>query len=133
MYQADWLVRLYGFEVGQLVDEASPHLDRELDPKAMWALRHPYHFPMDVQRASYEQLIRVPGVGLRSAQRIVSTRRFGILRWEDLAKLGVVMKRARFFLSCGVRAPDRTPAGTALRQHLTKAEKQCLTQLEFAW
>jgi predicted DNA-binding helix-hairpin-helix protein len=108
-------------------------LDRELDPKAMWALRHPHYFPLDVQRASYEQLIRVPGLGLRSARRLVSARRFGHLRWEDLPRLGVVMKRARFFLSCTGRTPDRVPAGTELRQHLAKAEKQALTQLEFAW
>ena len=133
MYQADWLVRLYGFEVEQLVDEASPQLDRELDPKAMWALRHPHYFPLDVQHASYEQLIRVPGLGLRSARRLVSARRFGHLRWEDLPRLGVVMKRARFFLSCTGRTPDRIPAGTELRQHLAKAEKQALTQLEFTW
>lgn len=133
MYLADWLVRLYGFPVDQLVDEANPQLDRDLDPKAMWALRHPHAFPVDVQRASYEQLIRVPGLGLRSAQRIVHARRFGHLRWEDLPRLGVVMKRARFFLSCPGRTPDRVPAGTVLRQHLAKAEKQALTQLEFAW
>lgn len=133
MYQADWLVRLYGFQVDQLVDEAHPQLDRELDPKAMWALRHPHLFPVDVQRASYEQLLRVPGLGMRSAQRIVSARRFGHLRWEDLPRLGVVMKRARFFLAAPGRNPDRVPAGTDLRQHLAKAEKHVLTQLEFTW
>ena len=130
MYQADWLVRLYGFEVDQLVNDAAPQLDRELDPKAMWALRNPQHFPVDVQRASYEQLIRVPGLGMRSAQRIVSARRFATLRWEDLARLGVVMKRARYFLTCPGRAPTRALTGEALRGQLIKADQTAERQLE---
>ncbi len=131
MYQADWLVRLYGFDVDQLVTEAAPQLDRELDPKTAWALRHPALFPVDVQRATKEQLLRVPGLGLRSAQRLLSARRCTALRWEDLAGLGVVMKRARYFIVCSGRAPLRAPSGDALRAALTRPTRNS-NQLELA-
>lgn len=133
MYQADWLVRNYGFDVDQIVSDEAPQLDRELDPKSVWALRNPHRFPVDVQSASYDQLIRVPGLGIKSAGRIMTARRFAALRWEDLAKLGVVMKRARYFILCQGRAPERAPAGDALRQRLLKPAREDLAQLEFAF
>jgi putative DNA modification/repair radical SAM protein len=99
LYQADWLLRYYGFAVTELLDEANPHLDINLDPKAAWAVRHPEQFPVEVNRADYEMLLRVPGLGVRSARRILRARRNGALHGDDLARLGVVMKRARWFLT----------------------------------
>ncbi|MCM2263636.1 MAG: putative DNA modification/repair radical SAM protein [Desulfuromonadales bacterium] len=103
LYQADWLLRYYGFAVSELLDEATPHLDVHLDPKAAWALRHPEIFPVEVNRADYEMLLRVPGLGVRSARRILRARRVGALHGDDLARLGVVIKRARWFLTAGGR------------------------------
>ena len=93
LYQADWLMRFYGFEAGELLTEDRPNLDVRLDPKCGWALRHLELFPLEVNRAAYELLLRVPGVGVKSAQRIVQARRHGTLRFEDLKKMGVVLKR----------------------------------------
>jgi len=99
LYQADWLMRLYGFEVEEILDDASPDLELDMDPKLAWALRHPEYFPLDVNTAEYEQIVRVPGIGLKSAGRIISARRCRTLLPEHLRTLGVVMKRARYFLS----------------------------------
>ncbi len=107
LYQADWLVRLYGFSSSELFTEQCRDLDRELDPKTIWALRNPQIFPVDVNTAEYEMLLRIPGIGFRSAQKIISARRFSSLREEDLMKLGAVMKRARFFITCGGRPLER--------------------------
>ncbi len=98
LYQADWLLRFYRFSVNELFENGPSELDSDFDPKVMWALRHPEAFPVDVNRADLEMLLRVPGLGLVSARRIVRNRRVSTLRFEDLAKLGVVMKRARYFL-----------------------------------
>lgn len=103
LYQADWLLRHYGFAVAELLDVTDPHLDVHLDPKAAWALRHPECFPVEVNRVDYETLLRVPGIGVRSARRILRARRIGALHGDDLARLGVVMKRARWFLTAGGR------------------------------
>ncbi|TLM67890.1 MAG: putative DNA modification/repair radical SAM protein [Deltaproteobacteria bacterium] len=103
LYQADWLLRFYGFSVEELFDAASPNLDERLDPKAAWAVRHPELFPVEINRADYEMLLRVPGIGVRSARRIVSARRAGPLHGDDLPRLGVVMKRARWFLTAAGR------------------------------
>ena len=100
LYQADWLMRLYGFNVEEILAPDTPFLDEAVDPKAGWALRNPHRFPVDVNRADYEMLLRVPGIGLRSAQRIVAARRHQQLRYRDLKTLGVVLKRARFFVVC---------------------------------
>ena len=110
LYQADWLVRRYGFEAEELLSEADAFLDREVDPKCAWALRHLDRFPVEIHRAPYEDLLRVPGIGHLSASRIVRTRRVSSVREEDLARLGVVMKRARFFITCA----GRMPAGVRL-------------------
>ena len=101
LYQADWLLRLYGFVVDDILPTDQAALDREFDPKTAWALRNLHRFPVDVNRADYDTLLRVPGIGLRSAQRILSSRRWSSLNAEALSKLGVVMKRARFFLEAG--------------------------------
>ncbi|TVQ99631.1 MAG: putative DNA modification/repair radical SAM protein [Desulfovibrionales bacterium] len=99
LYQADWLVRFYGFQSAELFDDQHEWLDDQIDPKAAWALRHPDLFPVEANRASLEKLLRIPGIGVRSARRIIAARRFGPLHPEDLKKLGVVMKRARFFVT----------------------------------
>jgi len=103
LYQADWLLRFYGFSAHELLDEARPNLDMRFDPKADWALRHLELFPVEVNRADYEVLLRVPGVGVRSAQRIVVARRHARLGEAELKKLGVVLKRAKYFLTAGGR------------------------------
>lgn len=100
LYQADWLLRFYGFEAEELLSEAQPNFNIFLDPKCDWALRHLEGFPVEVNQASYDQLLRVPGMGVKSAMRIVTARRKGNLAFEDLKKLGVVLKRARHFITC---------------------------------
>lgn len=100
LYQADWLMRFYGFKVGEIVDQEHPDLDLEIDPKMAFALRHPQLFPVDVNTASYELILRIPGVGVKSAKKMVAARRHGKLRFEHLKKIGVVLKRARYFLKC---------------------------------
>ncbi|MEC9487789.1 MAG: putative DNA modification/repair radical SAM protein [Prosthecochloris sp.] len=101
LYQADWLLRNYGFSAAELLDDTAPFLDEELDPKAAWALRHPEYFPVDINRADYGVLLRVPGIGVTSARRILSARRFAMLDVDGLKKIGVVLKRARYFIVCG--------------------------------
>lgn len=98
LYQADWLMRFYKFGYDEIVDKVNPNLDLELDPKAAWALRHPEFFPIDIQTADYEMLLRVPGIGVKSAQLIASGRRFSKIRLEQLKKMGVVLKRAQYFI-----------------------------------
>lgn len=98
LYQADWLMRFYHFEHHEIVNDEYPDLDLQVDPKIAWALRHPEYFPVDANRADYPALLRVPGIGVVSAKRIVLARKHGRLNEDQLSKLGVVMKRAKFFL-----------------------------------
>ena len=100
LYQADWLLRFYKFKVEEIVDDAYPDLDLEIDPKLSWALRHPEVFPLDINRADYEMLLRVPGIGVKSAQLIVTSRRYSRLGGLQLKKMGVVMKKAQYFITC---------------------------------
>jgi len=100
LYQADWLLRFYGFSAEEIVSSDHPHLEEGFDPKTAWALRNPGFFPVEINRADYECLLRVPGIGVRSAKRIVTARRYGSLDFEDLSRIGVVLKRARFFITC---------------------------------
>lgn len=100
LYQADWLLRFYGFRAEEILDEAHPKLDPLLDPKCNWALRHLDQFPVEINRADYEMLLRVPGIGVTCAKRIVMARRTANLTFEDLRKLRVVLKRAVFFITC---------------------------------
>lgn len=100
LYQADWLLRFYHFKVEEIVDDANPNLDLEVDPKLAWALRHPEVFPVDINTADYEMLLRVPGLGTKSAWLIVNSRRFNRLTTFDLKKMGVVMKKAKYFITC---------------------------------
>lgn len=108
LYQADFLLRYYGFEAGELLSEARPNFNVFLDPKCDWALRHLELFPMEVNAAPYEMLLRVPGIGVKSAQRIVKGRRLGSLQFDDLKKIGVVLKRALYFICCNGKMMYRT-------------------------
>ena len=106
LYQADWLLRFYGFGAGEILDELQPNFHPYIDPKCYWALRHRELFPLEVNRASYEELLRVPGIGVRSAQRIIRARRLCQLDFDGLARLGVVLKRAQYFLLCKGKKRD---------------------------
>lgn len=101
LYQADWLLRFYGFRVGELVDDDHPDLDPDMDPKVVWALRHMDVFPVEVNKAPMDMLLRIPGVGAISAKRIIRQRKVSSVRYDDLKKMGVVLKRAKHFITCG--------------------------------
>lgn len=103
LYQADWLLRFYDFKVDELLTVDRPNFNMAIDPKADWAVRHLEVFPVEVNRADYRLLLRIPGVGVKSARRIISARRFGNLTFEDLKKIGVVLKRALYFITCNGR------------------------------
>lgn len=100
LYQTDWLFRFYEFEPQEIVNETYPHLDLEIDPKLAWALRNREHFPVDINTADYHMILRIPGIGVRSAKKIVAARKFGKLNYEKLKKLGIAMNRAKFFITC---------------------------------
>lgn len=100
LYQADFLLRFYDFTVDELLTEARPNFNMMIDPKADWAVRHLELFPVEINRADYNLLLRIPGIGVKSAQRIIRARRFGRLNFDDLKKIGVVLKRALYFITC---------------------------------
>jgi putative DNA modification/repair radical SAM protein len=105
LYQADWLMRFYQFSAHEIVDERFPNLDLEIDPKLSWALRHPEMFPIDINKADYAMILRVPGIGVKSAKQIVMSRRYGKLNDLTLKKMGVVMKKAQYFITCHQLTP----------------------------
>lgn len=100
VYQADWLLRFYKFSLDEIVTPQAPDLDLEVDPKLGYALRNPQAFPVDINRADYEMILRVPGIGVKSARKIVSARRFQRITWDNLKALGVASRRTRYFISC---------------------------------
>ncbi len=100
LYQADWLLRFYGFRAEEILDEKRPFFNVLLDPKEDWAVRHLEFFPVEINKAPMESLLRVPGIGVKSAQRIMAARRCGNLTFQDLKKIGVVLKRALYFITC---------------------------------
>ena len=108
LYQADWLLRFYGFEAGELLTEDRPNFNVYLDPKCEWALRHLELFPVEVNQAPYAMLLRVPGIGVKSARRIVMARRTAKLTFDGLKRIGVVLKRAHYFITCSGRMLYRT-------------------------
>ncbi|MDR2671870.1 MAG: putative DNA modification/repair radical SAM protein [Coriobacteriales bacterium] len=127
LYQADWLMRFYGFDVSEVIDEQHPFLDPLLDPKANWALNHIDEFPMEINRAPYELLLRIPGVGVRGAQRIQMARRERCLRFEDLKRLNVTLKRAQYFITCnGVSAPGVIFDPLTIHRELTTSARMRL-------
>ena len=127
LYQADWLLRFYHFRAEELLSPEEPDLDPRIDPKCTWALRHLGQFPVEARTADYETLLRVPGIGVTSARRILTARRAAPLTFETLKKLGVVLKRAQYFLTCGGRLRE----GLRFREdgilpHLVALEKPAL-------
>lgn len=113
LYQADWLLRFYEFKVDEIVDDKHPDLDLEIDPKLSWALRHPEFFPVDINKAEYRDLLRVPGVGVKSAKLIVVSRRYARLNARDLKKIGIVMKKAQYFITCNELSRLNTVSDTS--------------------
>lgn len=100
LYQADWLMRFYGFKAEEITSTLQPNLDLEVDPKLAWALRNMHAFPVNINTADLELILRVPGIGVQSAHRIVAARRFGRLNWDNLQKIGVALNRAKYFIIC---------------------------------
>jgi len=109
LYQADWLLRYYGFQASELLTVEKPNFNEQLDPKCDWALRHLNMFPVEIMNASFELLLKVPGIGPTSAKRIIQSRRYGTLSYELLKKMGVVLKRAHYFITCGGKMMYKTP------------------------
>ena len=99
LYQADWLLRFYNFKAEEILSEQNPFFDPLLDPKANWAIQNWHLFPMEINKASYKELLRIPGIGVNSAQRIIMCRKYGVIKYEHLQKLGVVIKRAKYFIT----------------------------------
>ncbi|MDD2534489.1 MAG: putative DNA modification/repair radical SAM protein [Eubacteriales bacterium] len=119
LYQADWLLRFYGFSANEILDSSHPDLSLDFDPKTEWALRHLDQFPVEINQASFEILIRVPGLGVTSAQRIIAARRAAAIDFELLKKIGVVIKRARYFITCKGRFAGVTDFDpTRIRQNM---------------
>ncbi|WP_316810362.1 putative DNA modification/repair radical SAM protein [Pedobacter heparinus] len=100
LYQTDWLMRFYGFHVNELLNDANPHLDIDIDPKLSWALRNLQFFPVDINVAAYKMILRIPGIGVSSAKKIIQARRFGKLRIDQLKKIGIAYNKARHFIRC---------------------------------
>ncbi|WP_338979045.1 MULTISPECIES: putative DNA modification/repair radical SAM protein [Fusobacterium] len=98
LYQADWLLRFYGFKANEILNEKNPFIDPHLDPKTNWAIQNWNFFPIEINKASYKELLRVPGIGVTSAKRIVMSRKYSTIRYEHLKKLGIVIKRAKYFI-----------------------------------
>ena len=131
LYQADWLLRFYGFRAEELLDEDDPNFNPLVDPKCSWALKHPAFFPVEINTASREELLRVPGIGTVSTRRILYARRARKLEHEDLRKLGVVMKRAQYFITCKGKVLDgvcRRPEG--ILRNLAALERAALPASE---
>lgn len=125
LYQADWLLRFYGFEAKELLSEDKPNFNILLDPKADWALRHLEQFPVEINRADYQTILRVPGIGVKSAQRIVRARKNGSLSFEDLKKIGVTLRRALYFITCNGRMmyPTKLEEDYIIRNLISNKEK----------
>lgn len=139
LYQSDWLMRFYGFAANEIVNPQFPNLDLEVDPKLSWALRHPEYFPVDINRADYQMILRIPGIGVRSAKKIIQARRFGPLRTDQLKKMGVAYSRAQHFMFCiDTPAYKKELHPTQVRQQIlqsgqSKYTKQLSPQLGFGF
>lgn len=124
LYQADWLLRFYQFSAEEILTEDMPDFDIHLDPKACWALRHPELFPIEINRASYHMLLRVPGIGVASAKRIYAARRTAWLSYDTLKRLGVVLKRAKYFITCKGKFYGVSHEPVFVRRQLLMREQQ---------
>jgi len=121
IYQADWLLRFYGFRAKELLDDQHLDFSMDVDPKCDWALRHLEQFPVEINRAPYEMLLRVPGVGVHSALKIVKARRIGSLSYEHLKQFRVVLKRAKYFITCQGKYFGNAPfESDSIRQYLVE-------------
>ncbi|TXN35607.1 putative DNA modification/repair radical SAM protein [Flagellimonas hymeniacidonis] len=135
LYQTDWLLRFYGFAVNELLNNDHPNLDIDVDPKLSWALRNMHHFPVDVNHADKRMLARIPGMGMRSVEKILNARRFRKLNWDHLKKIGVALNRAKYFMICDSRNWERKDLdaekikGMILQQSTGKFRNQYSTQL----
>lgn len=119
IYQADWLLRFYEFNINDIVNDKNPNLDLEVDPKVSYALRNPELFPVDINRADYQMILRVPGIGVKTAKKIVSARIYQRLHFDHLQQMGVALKRARFFIQCpGLFSPRKDYQMHELKQFL---------------
>ena len=131
LYQADWLLRFYDFKAGEILDEKNPFIDPLLDPKANWAVQNWHLFPMEINRASYKDLLRIPGIGVTSAKRIVMARKYSIIKYEHLKKLGVVIKRAKYFITVnGEFLGFRKESPELIRNALIEKEKMAMQQMK---
>lgn len=130
LYQADWLLRFYGFKADELLDDVHRDFDTQLDPKCDWAMRNLHLFPLEVNKADYLMLLRVPGIGVRSAQRIISARRVQSLDFAGLKKLGVVLKRARYFITCKGKYIDRLEMNEVFIKQNLLADRSRLPALD---
>ena len=131
IYQADWLLRFYNFKAEEILDEKNPFIDPLLDPKANWAVQNWHLFPMEINRAPYKDLIRIPGIGVTSAKRIVMARRHNVIKYEHLKKLGVVIKRAKYFITVnGEFIGFRKESPELIRNALIEKEKMEMQQLK---
>jgi len=101
LYQTDWLLRFYGFDIREILNDANPNLDIDIDPKLSWALRNLNHFPIDINTADKRMLARIPGVGMQSVSKIIAARQFRKLDWEHLKRIGIALNRAKYFIVCG--------------------------------
>ena len=122
LYQADWLMRFYHFAADEILSESEPFLDPHIDPKTAWALRHLDFFPVEVNRADYETLLRVPGIGAKSARRIIETRRSRKVGFESLRRMGAVLKRARYFAACDGSFMERPDDPVRIRRLLADTD-----------
>ena len=130
LYQADWLLRFYDFKADEILDEKDPFVDPLLDPKTNWAIKNSHFFPIEINRASYKDLLRVPGIGVTSAKRIVMTRKYSTIRYEHLKKLGIVIKRAKYFIVVnGEFLGFKKENPELLRNTLMEKEKMVTEQL----
>ena len=100
LYQADWLLRFYNFKVEDMLSKDNPNFNLLVDPKADWALRHLDEFPKEINTCSYNELLKIPGIGVTSAKRIISSRKHFKITFNDLKKMGIVLKRAKYFITC---------------------------------
>lgn len=124
LYQADWLMRFYGFKVNEIVNLQRPLLDLDIDPKLGWAIRNMQAFPIDINKADLQMILRVPGIGVQSAQKIVSARRFAHLNWDQLKKFGVAINRAKYFIICKSNEFERRDlTGTQIKQFILAESK----------
>lgn len=127
LYQADWLMRFYKFSLREIVDAEHPQLDLDIDPKLSWALRNLNQFPVDINRADYEMILRVPGIGVQSALRIVQARKYSKLGWDQLKQIGIAVSRAKHFIVCNSKERPHDISETVLRQQILQQSKYAAT------